>query len=380
MVRTVSTLVLGALLIGCGLIFPAKTEDADKEKVKWAEHRQRAAQYYDGGDFIRAAAQYKKALNIKPNHIMTQLGYAYSLKNTKHVPNVMLAIQVFNDEISQQSNLDREVKRIYGSADCYRMLAVQFRRRADSRENKGLLKQAGEDRVFSAQYANDGIVGFERVLAIDHEMEARQITAPFRASASLAPLAHLGIGVCCIVLGDRKNQAPLDRALEEINVYAQTAANARTWWEKERKKMIETEPMADAQIPSAGEALGGVEDRRRYDERIKSTIRKEALVRQALVQTYMYLERYPDAIDQCTRVVELDDTAPDALYYRARAYALLKPPQYERAIEDMKEYRTRQDLSRLTQKVIQINKLIRSYERKLHEQKKQAEADRTTNG
>ena len=79
-------------------------------------------------------------------------------------------------------------------------------------------------------------------------------------------------------------------------------------------------------------------------------------------------------------MVELDDTAPDALYYRARAYALLKPPQYERAVEDMKEYRSRQDLSRLTQKVIQINKLIRSYERKLHEQKKQAEADRTTNG
>ncbi len=376
----VATLVLGALLIGCGLIFPAKTEDADKEKVKWAEHRQRAAQYYDGGDFIRAAAQYKKALNIKPKHIMTQLGYAYSLTNTKHVPNIMLAIKVFEDEIPQQSNLDYEVKRIYGAADGYRMLAVQYRRRADSRENKGLLKQAAEDRVFSANHANSGIVGYERVLAIDHEMEARKIASPLRASASLAPLAHLGIGVCCIVLGDRKNQAPLDRAIEEINTYAQTAANARNFWEMRRQKKMQVEPMAGTQIPGSGAAAGGVEDRRRYDELIKGTIAKEALVRQLLVQTYMYLERYPDAIDQCTRVVELDDTAPDALYYRARAYALLKPPQYERAVEDMKEYRSRQDLSRLTQKVIQINKLIRSYERKLHEQKKQAEADRTTNG
>ena len=380
MVRTVSTLVLAALLIGCGLILPAKTGEEDKELSEWAEKKQRAAQYYDGGDFIRAAAQYKKALDIKPHHVTTQLGYAYSLKSTEYVPNIKMAIQVFNDEIPEQSDLSREVKRIFGAAECYRLLAIFFRRRAEQRDNKGQLGQAQEDRVQSVRYAQDGIAGYERVMAVDHKLEARQIIAPFRASASLTPLAHLGIGVCCIVLGDRKNQAPLDRAVEEINQYAKIAANARRFWEKRRERLMATDPGADALLPDAGRTISSAEQRRRYDERIRSTVQKEALVRQMLVQTYMYLERYPDAIDQCTRVIELDDNEDDSLYFRARAYALLKPAQFERAIEDMKEYRTRQDLSRLTQKVVQINKLIRNYERKLREQEKQAEADRLANG
>jgi tetratricopeptide (TPR) repeat protein len=370
--------LLSTALLGCGLIFPSKTGEEDTEMVKFAEARQRGAIYYDGGDYIRAAAQYKKALDIKPGHVMTQLGYAYSLKNTEYPPNLNQALKVLTQELGEQPDHSLEVKRTYGIADCYRNLAVYFRRRAEQREGKGLLQQAAEDRKLSIENAQKGIAQYEKVFALDQKLAARHIAAPFRASASLKPMAHLGIGVCCIVLGDRKNPAPLERAVEEINSYAQTAANARTFWEKQRGKIMETDPMADAQIPNMGEMLGGAEERARFDERIKSTITKEALVRQALVETYMYLERFNDAIEQCTRIIELNEAQSqgNAYFFRARAYALLKPPQYERAIEDMTEFRKRQDLTRLTQEVIRVNQLIKTYERKLREQKKQEEADR----
>ena len=193
-------------------------------------------------------------------------------------------------------------------------------------------------------------------------------------------MSHLGIGICCIVLGDRQNQAPLERALDEINMYAQIASAARKWWEKERERKIEIDPMAELQTPNMGQQLSSAEDRALYDERIKSTVAKEALVRQALVETYLYLERYHDAIEQCTMIVELDDSEPTAFFFRAQSYVLLRPPQYERAIEDLKEGQKRQDTSRLTQDVVKINQLIRSYERRLEEQKIEEEAERLSAG
>jgi len=363
-----------AAFVGCGSIFAGKTGKSDKEMVEFAETKQRAATFYDGGDYYRAAAQFKKALEMRPDDVMTQLGYAYSLKNTEFPPNLILAIDQFN-KVKKQKDLTKEVKRVYGLADAFRTLAIYFRRRAEANSNKGLLDQAEEDRKTSIQHANDAILQYERVLAIDHEMETRQAAGQFRASASLAPMSHLNIGVCCIVLGDRKNQAPLERAVEEVEIYAQVAANARTFWEKQREKLMETDPMADAQLPSLGEAMGGVESRRRYDERIRSTVTKEILARQALIETYLYLERLDDAIEQCTKIIELDDSEPTAFFFRARSYTMLDPPQYERAIEDMKEGQKRQDSSRLTQDVVKVNQILRTYERKLEEQKKQAKAD-----
>ena len=376
--RTGLLLLSCAALAGCGSIFAGKTAQSDKEMVEFAETKQRAATFYDGGDYYRAAAQFKKALEMRPDDVMTQLGYAYALKNTEFPPNLKLAASEFN-KIKKQKDLSKEVKRIFGLADTFRTLAIYYRRRTEENSNKGLLDQAQEDRKLSIARANDAILKYERVLAIDHEMETRVAAGQFRASASLAPMAHLGIGICCIVLGDRKDQAPLERAVDEINIYAQIAANARTYWEKQRDKLMETDPMADAQLPSMGEQLGGVESRRRYDERIRSTVTKEVLVRQALVETYLYLERLEDAINQCTKIIELDDSEPTAFFFRARAYTMLKPPQFERAIEDMKEGQKRQDSSRLTQDVVKVNQLIRTYERKLEEQKKQAKADAAAN-
>jgi len=368
-----------AALAGCGSIFASKTGSDDQEMVEFAETRQRAATFYDGGDFYRAAAQYKKALAMRPNHVMTQLGYAYSLKGTEFPPNLKLAAQEFNN-ITVQTDLSKEVKRVYGLADTYRNLAIYHRRRAEDRTNRGLLDQAATDRKLAVDRAHDGIRAYEEVIAIDHKMEMREAAGQFRPSASLKPMAHLGIGICCIVLGDRKNQAPLERAVDEINVYAQVASNARLYWKRQRERLMDVDPMADANLPDIGEQIGSAESRARYDDRIKSTVTKEVLVRQALVETYLYLERHHDAIDQCTKIIELDDGEPTAFFFRARAYVLLKPPQYERAIEDLKEGQKRQDTSRLTQDVVKINQLIRSYERRLEQQKREAEADVSAGG
>ncbi|MGH7163836.1 MAG: hypothetical protein ACREID_10170, partial [Planctomycetota bacterium] len=59
-----------------------RTSQEDKDLNNFAEARTRAATYYDGGDYVRAAAQYKKALDFRPNHDATRLGYAYSLIGT----------------------------------------------------------------------------------------------------------------------------------------------------------------------------------------------------------------------------------------------------------------------------------------------------------
>ena len=209
---------------------------------------------------------------------------------------------------------------------------------------------------------------------IDKKLESKSISAPFRASASLVPMARIGIAHCCIMLSDRDNQAPIERAVEEVNLYAQTAANARKWWTQQRKKVMEVDPL-DSMLEDGSEQIQSVDQRRRYDEKIKATVEKEALARNALVITFMNIERYEDAIRECSNMIELDDNQSQALFYRARCYALLDPPQYERALEDMREYRARQDITRLTQEVIRINQLIQQYESRLREQKRDKELD-----
>jgi len=374
MVRPRVLLLFGLALAGCGLITPSKTSKEDKELLEFAEARQRAATYYDGGEYVRAAAQFKKALDLKPYHYMTQLGYAYSLTNTRYAPNIVLALKYFDATIGVQSDASKEVKRVYGMAEAYRLLAMFHRRRYREREDKGLLDDAREDSKQAVSYANNGIEAYERVLEIDKTLETRSISAPFRTSASLAPMARIGIAVCCIILGNRENQDPINRAVEEINVYASTAANARKFWEMRREKTMEVDPL-ESMVEGGSEQMQSAEQRARYDERIKSTIEKEALVRQALVETYIFLGRYTDAIDECGRILELDDGQAQAFFFRARCYALLEPPQYERALADMREYRARQDLTRLTQEIIRINQLIKMYEAKLRDQKREAELE-----
>lgn len=361
-------------LIGCGLIAPDKTSDEDKEKMEFAEKRRQAAAYYDGGQYIRAASQFKLALDIRPEHFMTQLGYAYSLTGTRFAPNIKLSIQFMKEEIGKRDSDKEEVRRIYGLAEAHRLLAMFHRRRATQRESKGLLDEAAKDTAEQMRHARLGVDAYDYVLVIDKRMVAQNIGTPYRVSATLAPLAHIGISVCSIMLGDRQNQAPIARAVKEINQYATTAAIARKYWETRREKTMDLDPLKSA-IDGVSSQMATVDERKIYEQKIKNTVEKEAIVRQALVETYMYLERFDDAIAECTRILELDSSRAQSYFYRARCYALMDPPKWASALENMKSFQSHQNLNAYTEEVIRVNQLIRQYEKALRKQKREDDLD-----
>jgi hypothetical protein len=85
----------------------------------FAEARQRAATFYDGGDYVRAAAQYKEALKIRKDHFMCRLGLAYSLMFINQPSTLGDAEKEFV-AIGERRDPKEEVKRVYGLGLTYR--------------------------------------------------------------------------------------------------------------------------------------------------------------------------------------------------------------------------------------------------------------------
>jgi len=372
-------LVLGLLAACHGRVFGGKTTEEDKELNNFAEARTRAATYYDGGDFDRAAIQYKKALGYRPDHIHSQLGLAYSLLGSNRPSNLVQAVDEF-DRIGARSDLKTEVKRVYGLALTYRSLAAHFERRSRIYENKGRRKDAAADKARARKYAGSGIEHFESVLEIDERLAQKQPLAPMRISASLAPDAHAGLAHCEILRVEEPAadpRSPVNARIEQrlrkaeyhINEFARIARTAREFWTKRRERI-----MTVSELPLNEEAQDtrtGVVDpitKERYDERIANTMRQEIAIRRALFDTLLFLNRFPEAIREATAILELDDDQDEVLYDRGNAYAWLTPPNYRLALADLKEYRRRQDLGKLTDKLVHLNRRIRDWEQKLDEQ------------
>lgn len=352
--------LLLAFLPACHGLFGARTTDEDRELNNFAEARQRAATYYDGADYVRAALQYERALQYRPKHLPTRLGYAYSLMYTDVPSNLVKAKDQFEKEIGPQRDPKEEVKRIYGLALTYRNLAVHFDRRARIREDRGRIDLARKDRLIAVEYARDGIATFETVLDIDDELAAAKVAAPRRVSASLKPDAHAGIAHCEIVLAEPGNVKPLKRAEHHIREFAKTAANARKFWELRRERILVTDPLDDDGTPGA--ATLDPEVKARYERRIVGTLRQEAAIRTALMHTYLYLNRYREAITEATIILNIDPTLDEIYLWRGNAYAYIDPPNYAAAVKDLKAYRRSKDLSKLTDELVQINKRIKKYE------------------
>jgi hypothetical protein len=253
-----------------------------------------------------------------------------------------------------------EVKRVYGLALTHTSLAVQFGRRARGRDREGRTDLADKDIVVAREHAREGIAGFAKVLEIDDQLAEQQIVAPRRTSASLKPRAHAGIAQCEIVLADEKNLEHLERAEHHLLEFARAAATARKFWEQRRERLLVTDPMHDEGMPGA-ETLDP-ETKQRYEMRIVGTIQQEAEIRAALMHTYLYLNRYRDAINEATAILNLDPTREEIYLWRGNAYAYLDPPNYRAAVKDLKEYRRSLDLTRLTEEMVQINKRIERYE------------------
>jgi hypothetical protein len=313
---------------------------------------------------VRAAAQYAKALEFRPDHFATRLGYAWSLMATDVPSNLVRAEQEFK-EIGTRRDTKEEVKRVHGMGLTYRALALHYSHRARKLEDDGRLDLARQDDVKARDYARSGIEQFDKVLKIDEELAAASIAAPHRVSASLAPDAQLGIAHCEIVLGDRGKPEHIERAETLINDFARTAANARRFWEQRRERLMVTDVMREPELGAAGPKTLDADQKKRYEERIARTVQEEVTARTILMTTFHYLRRFQDAIDECTRILELDSKQDEIYYMRARGYEYLTPPNYEAALADMKEYRRRQDYARLTDKLVYINQHIKRYEEAL---------------
>ncbi len=365
-------------LAGClhGHLFGDTTDEGDKEISSFAEARQRAATYYDGRDYVRAAAQYQEALKIRPKYFMCQLGLAYSLMYTNLPKSLLVAEKQFK-EIGERRDPKEEVKRIYGLGLTYRTLGSHYQRRSRLLEQKGQVKGAAEDKALSLEYAQKGIVQLKKVMDLDlvfaqeQEAEAKKrkidpnSLVPYRVTASLTPDAHLGIAHCEILLMDPSQPDELaaheQRVRENLQQYADIAANARKFWELERERLLVVDPMKD----QTGTVTLDEGQKKRYEERIANTIRQEVAVRRALFDTLAYVNRFPEAIAEADTILTLEPGLDEVVRDRARAYLFLQPPDRRAALRDLKEYRSRLPVDQLTDEMVQINVAIKQLEKEI---------------
>ncbi|MCZ6786740.1 MAG: hypothetical protein O7E54_06200, partial [Planctomycetota bacterium] len=199
--RRALILVLTAL-VGCHGLFGGRTRKDEEEVADFAETRERAARYYDGGDFERAALQYEKALVLRPKHVATRLGFAYSLLFTDRPTNLLRADKEFRD-MGKLKKTD-ETKRIYGLGMTQRNLATHYQRRSLLRRDAGRQGEALDDEAAARNYARDGIKYLQEILDM-----------PDRYS-SLKPDAHIGMAHCGIILGKEDDYAAAIYHIEEF--------------------------------------------------------------------------------------------------------------------------------------------------------------------
>ena len=357
------------LLLGCHGLLGGRTTDEDQELNNFAEARVRAASYYDNRDFERAAHQYEKALEYRPKHVPTRLGYAYSLMWTKNVRSLETAQKEF-EELGTVSNPKLEVKRIYGLAMTYRTLAKTYQAQAIYHDKRSMMKWWAQDRIHAITHADKAIKLFQAVLDFDAELAKKEKIAPLRVSASLTPDAHAGMAHCYIIKADSEHIDSLDKAVGHIKIFAETAENARRFWSMRRTKVLATDPLREGERGSADpESLRGAA-RERYERRILKTIEQEVAMRQTLVEIYRRLKRYRDAVHECDIILQLDNSYDRVYWVRGQAHASLEPPNYGAALKDIEEYRRRTSKGGLTEELVRVNRWIKVYRGLLAKQKK----------
>lgn len=341
--------LVGVLLFGSGCqnifhgLFAPRTTPEDQDLTSFAEYRQRAATYYDAGDFVRARVQYEKALELRPNHQATRLGYAYSLLYT-NTPSALISART-EFESMQRVKKGLKVKRDYGLAMTYRNLAAAYERRSRNRGREGLLNESKRDMAVSRDYARDGKTLFKTVIKEEG-----------RKWSSLKPDAYVGMAHVDIMLGE------FDEAIEYIEKFAAIATEARQFWERDREMRLAANPLRDNN-PTLTDRM-----RVRYTERILRTTTEEAGIRKILLGTLLYLNRYDEAIAQCNVIMALTPEDDELLLLRGRAYAILG--DYAKGLKDIEAYRDTLDQTRQTDHSVSVSQLIVAYRDRLEEQRK----------
>ncbi|MEE8104253.1 MAG: tetratricopeptide repeat protein [Planctomycetota bacterium] len=351
------TLCLSLLLFAaCHGYFGDRTSVEDQEINSFAAARERAAQYYDGGHFDRAITQYLKALKFRPDHVSTRLGLAYSYAMTDRVHNLRRAEAEFLKLGTLKSPV-QETKRVYGLAFAYRGLATHFDRRASRYAGEGRLSKAKQDEGAARGYARDSIKNYEIVLERDDRI------------SSLKPHAYIGIAHCEIILGEDDYV----RAIAAIEEYAKIASLARRFWSQRQEQL-----MASDAYRNEKETLAAREFSKIYDTKVLGTIQKEVAARKVLIETF-YKQSLTDVeggplaqrkliqiIGECVKIMNLDPTEDRMLLVRGRAYGKLE--QYPNALTDLRAFRKTQDLTRKTDDLVNVQRLINEYKKKLAEQ------------
>jgi hypothetical protein len=382
--RTRVLLPLLVALTACHGFFGDRTDEEDVELSSFAEARQRAATFYDGGDYVRAAAQYREALKLRENHFATHLGLSYSLMYTNQ-PSTLLEAEKEFLAIGERRDPKEEVKRVFGLGLTYRSLASHHQRRSRLRDQKGQVKGSAEDAAAAIDYAQKGldylkkVMDLDLVLANEQAEEAKRkklpdaaALEPFRVTASLTPDAHLGMAHCEILLMDPSRPDELAghvaSAREHLTTYATIAANARKFWELQREQRLVIDPLNDQPQTASMDAV----TKQRYEQRIANTIKQEVYVRRVLLETLLFANLFPDAIQEANTILELDPQLDEVVRTRARAYLFLTPPDYRAALRDLKDYRSRLPMDRLTDELVQINREIRKLESEIEKASKEA--------
>lgn len=365
------------VLAACHGLFGDRTDEADREMSSFAEARQRAATFYEGHDYSRAAVQYREALKIRPDHFMCRLGLAYSLMFTNK-PSTLVEAEALFVDIGERRDPKEEVKRVYGLGLTYRALGAHYDRRSYVQEGKGQVKGAADDKAKAREFARKGIVWLNKVMEIDEvltkaqEAEAKRlkiadpsVLVPYRVSASLTPDANLGIAHCEILLMDpsepQELRAHADRARENLEKYAGIAANAREFWTLQRERLLIVDPLTEQ---SSAVTLDET-TKQRYEERIANTIKQEVAVRRVLLETLGRVNLVPEAIKEADTILTLDPSVDEVIRLRARAYLFLEPPDRRAALRDLKDYRSRLPRGELTDEMVQVNRDIKRLEKEI---------------
>jgi len=329
----------------------------------------RAATYYDGRDFDRAAQQFKKALEYRPKHAASRLGYAYSLMRTEKPKSLVRSQEEFED-MATLGDPKQEIKRVYGLAMTHRTLAKTFQAQAIFHDKRGMLNWWKKDRLNAVTNADIALVLFQEVLDFDDKLAKTEKIAPLRVSASLTPDAHAGMAHCYIIKSDTLHPDSLEKAVKHIQVFSETAEKARRFWSQRRTRILAVDPLREGQVGDADPKSVRGQERLLYERRILRTIEQEVAMRRTLVEVYNQLARYPDSISECSIILQLDNSYDQVYWLRGQAHASLKPPEYQKAIDDIEEYRRRKSTGGLTEELVRVNRWIKKYRALLAKQKK----------
>ncbi|MGH7161887.1 MAG: hypothetical protein ACREID_00270, partial [Planctomycetota bacterium] len=262
-------------------------------------------------------------------------------------------------EMGRISRKELEIKRIYGLGAACRQLALHYQHRSQARRSERRVKEAQSDDAKARDYATKGLERFEKILSGDDEL-----------SRSLHLEAHAGAANCQIVLGDADHTESFREAVKHIGEFARLSATARKFWEQRRERLMTADPLPETDADPGKRVLTEPE-RRRYDEQLRRLLSRETAMRRILVETYVYLNLFRQAIEECDTIEKLDPSVDEILLIRGRAFAMLEPPDYQAALANLHRYRSRQDLGSLTEKMIRLNRLIKTYEERLKAQGKE---------